>query len=94
MKTAKILEVVARYRQQFEEMGIPKKRMDPTKYLGDLEPRERLAHAHYLLDGIVHLAQNPEKRGRTGRHLGSVQTILCYENFYTLNELTRHNRPD
>ncbi|KKQ77959.1 MAG: hypothetical protein A3A96_04270 [Candidatus Zambryskibacteria bacterium RIFCSPLOWO2_01_FULL_39_39] len=94
MTTEKILEIVVMYREQFEKKGIPKIRMDPRKTLGSLSSKERLAHAHYLLDGIMEYAQNPEKKGKTGRHLASVQMILSFENWFTLEELTNHNPPN
>lgn len=62
--------------------NIPKKRM-PV----DQCPRsshEMLSHAHYLLDGIEQFADNPEKIGKTGRHLGSAQTLLWVAGWYTL----------
>jgi hypothetical protein len=92
MTRTKILEVVALYRQQFVQKGIPKKRMDLKKTLGALTSKERLAHAYYLLDGITEYSGNPLKEGKTGRHLASVQMILSFENWYTLEELMNHNR--
>ncbi|MEN9613723.1 MAG: hypothetical protein RLZZ347_30 [Candidatus Parcubacteria bacterium] len=97
MTTAKILSVVALYRARFEKEGIPKIRMNPdtcprSKDTGG--KREMLAHAHYLLDGIAKYAQDPEKVGKTGRHLGSAQMLLWCAGWYTLTELMDHNRPD
>jgi hypothetical protein len=94
MTPEKVLAVVALYRRQFEQKGIPKTRMDTARTLGSLTSAERLAHAHYLTDGILEFAQNPSKAGKTGRHLASVQMILSFENWYTLQELMDHNRPD
>ena len=94
MTKDKILAVVSLYREQFESRGIPKKRMDPTRTLGSLSSEERLAHAHFLLDGIATYAQQPDQQGKTGRHLASVQMILSFENWYTLEELMNQNRPD
>jgi len=94
MTPEKIQSIVKMYRKQFEKKGIPKRRMDTKKTLGRLSSQERLAHAHYLLDGIVEFSNNPEKEGKTGRHLASVQMILSFENWYTLEELLAHNRSD
>lgn len=94
MTREKILAVVAQYRAQFEQRGVPKERMDPTCTLGSLTSEECLAHAHYLLDGVVEYASQSGKEGKTGRHLASVQMILSFENWYTLEELMSHNRPD
>ena len=52
-----------------------------------------LAHAHYLLDGILEYAGNPDKKGKCGRHLGSYKTILLVAGWYTLEELMNPNRP-
>lgn len=93
MTQQKILEVVAFYRKQFEEKKIPKKRADVSLTLQSLTSGERLAHAHFLLDGIEEYAKDPERTGKTGRHLGAVQMILTYEGWYTLGELMNHNRP-
>ena len=94
MKTEKILAVVSMYRTRFEVLGITKKRIDPTKCFKGLTDQEILAHAHYLLDGIETYAKDPDKQGKTGRHLASVQIILSFAGWYTLEELMNHNRPD
>ena len=94
MTTEKILSLVAKYRIQFEKRGIPKIRMDSRRTLGSLPPTQLLAHAHYLLDGLAEYAQDPEKKGKTGRHLASVQMILSFAGWYTLQDLMNHNRPD
>ncbi len=94
MTREKIEAVVSFYRRQFEERNIPKKQMDPHRTLGTLSSEQRLAHAHFLLDGIIEYAADPEKAGKTGRHLASVQMILSFENWYTLEELMEDNRPD
>lgn len=56
--------------------------------------KEMLMHAHYLLDGIETYARMPNKKGKTGRHLGSLQTLLWVAGWYTLGEIMEHNRPD
>lgn len=94
MTKDKILEVVAGYRMVFLYLEIPKVKMDPEKTLGELTSYERLAHAHWLLDGIEKFAKDPSKAGKTGRHLASVQMIFSFEGLYTLEELMNHNRPD
>lgn len=94
MTLEKITSVVELYRRELEKKGIGKQRMDPSKTLGSLTSEEQLMHAHYLLDGILEYAKDPEQAGKTGRHLASVQMILSFENWYTLQELMDHNRPD
>ncbi len=92
MTPEKIAFIVALYRSQLEEHNIPKNRMNPTKVFTSKE--EMLEHAHYLLDGILEYSQDPTKEGKTGRHLGSAQTLLWCAGWYTLEELMNHNRPD
>lgn len=92
MTKEKILSVVAMYRERFTREGIPKKRASPTCPL--VRKAEMLAHAHYLADSVAELASNPEKIGKTNRHLGSLQTLLWIAGWYTLEELMIHNRPD
>ncbi len=94
MAPEKVLSVTSLYRKEFEKRGIPRKRMSPSRTLGSLTSKERLAHAHYLLNGIETYARDSCMQGKTGRHLASVQMILSFENWYTLEELMEHNRPD
>ncbi|HXV27069.1 MAG TPA: hypothetical protein VD862_03555 [Candidatus Paceibacterota bacterium] len=94
MTTEKILSVVGMYRRRMEAEGIPKRRMDPARYFGSQTRRDLLAHAHFLLDGVEEYAKDTERAGKTGRHLGSVQTLLSVCGWYTLQELMDHNRPD
>lgn len=94
MTLEKITSIVELYRREFEKKGIGRKRMYPGRTLGSLTSEERLMHAHYLLDGILEYAKDPERAGKTGRHLASVQMILSFENWYTLEELMNQNRPN
>jgi len=80
------------YQNRFNTEGIPKKRMDTKKFFESKD--EMLAHANYLLDGIREFAVRTDKIGKTGRHLGSVQTLLLVAEWYTLEDLMNHNRPD
>jgi hypothetical protein len=90
MTTEKILSVTALYRERFMIEGTPKQRMDPTKFFETSD--QMLAHAHYLIDGVEKFAKDPEKEGKAGRHLGSLQTLLWVAKWYTLEELMQHNR--
>lgn len=92
MTKEQILKIVEMYREEFERRGIQKKRMDTSLTLGSLTSNERLMHAHFLLDGIAIYVEDPEKEGKVNRHLASVQMILSFESWYTLNELMEHNR--
>ena len=92
MEQRKIQSVIELYRKRFEEVGIQKKRMEPNEFFSSKQ--QMLEHAHFLLEGILEYSQNPEQRGKTGRHLGSVQTLLWCAEWYTLDEIMNHNRPD
>lgn len=93
MNPDKITSIVSLYAEQLSKAGIPKLRMDPTCTFRDLEKVEILAHAHFLCDGVLEFAQNPEKQGKTNRHLASIQLCLSFAGWYTLQELMDHNRP-
>jgi hypothetical protein len=80
------------YIQHLETENIPMIRMPVNRH--PQTTTEMLSHAHYLLDGIVKLADNPEKFGKANRHLGSAQTLLWVAGLYTLQELMDHNCPD
>ncbi len=94
MDSSTILAVCNMYQKRFDTEGIPKKRMDEKKFFESKD--EMLAHANYLLDGIRGFSVSMSLRniGKTGRHLGSVQTLLWVAGWYTLEEIMNHNRPD
>lgn len=92
MTQEKILEVVARYRRRFAREKISKKRMGLRAHFRN--KRQMLMHAHFLLDGIEGYARNPEKKGKTGRHLGAMQVLLWAAGWYRLCDIMSHNRPD
>ena len=66
-------------------------RIDLNRTFRSCSDNELLSYAHYLLDGLEELANNPEKEGRTGRHLGAVQVLLSAAGWYTLDEIMHHN---
>ena len=92
MRTEKIRHVIALYQQRFRAEGILKRRTNLTAPFVSRD--DMLAHAHYLTDGILEYAGNPDKVGKTGRHLGSLQTLLMVAGWYTLEEVMHHNKPD
>jgi len=97
MTTRKILAVVRMYQGRLEREGIPKTRMplDESFSKNKKKAKEQmLAHAHFLLDGIREYATDTERKGKTGRHLGSVQVLLWTAGWYTLGQIMSHNRPD
>jgi hypothetical protein len=93
MTPEKIISVIEMYEKKLIAANIPKQRMDPGRTFASLNKDERLAHAHYLCDGVKEYARDPEKLRKTGSHLTSVQLCLSFAGWYTLEELMAHNRP-
>lgn len=93
MAPEKIVTIVEEYEKELAGLGVQKKRMDPTRTFASLTRSEMLSHAYYLCDGVKQYARDPDKVGKTGRHLGSIQTCLSFAGLYTLEELMEHNIP-
>ena len=93
MNPQKIISLIERYERELAALGVPKKRMDPSRTFASLTREETLSHAHALCDGAEEYAQNPEQQGKTGRHLASIQMCMSFADLYTLAELMEHNRP-
>lgn len=89
----KIISLIERYERELAELGIPKRRMDPSRTFASLSREEMLAHARYLCDGVKAYAQDPELLRKTGSHLTAVQMCLSFAGLYTLAELMEQNRP-
>jgi len=94
MTPQKIISVIEMYEKRFHAENIPKIRMDPKRTFESLTREERLAHAHFLCDGVKKYALDPEKQRKTGSHLTAVQMCLSFAGWYTLEELMCHNRPE
>lgn len=94
MTPEKILAVIAEYEERFKRENIPRKRMDPDKKFSELSDFGKLAHAHWLIDGIRDYVRSPDTMDKANRHLASVQVLLSCADWYTLGELMDHNRPD
>lgn len=43
--------------------------------------------------GVKQYSAIPNKEGKTGRHLGSIQMCLSFAGWYSLEELMNHNKP-
>lgn len=84
--------LVTMYEQALAKAGVPKVRMDPRRTFGSLSRDEMFAHAHYLCDGAKEYAADPQKYGKTNRHLTAIQMCLGFANCFTLEELMEHNR--
>lgn len=93
MTPEKIISVITMYEERLLKEGVPKQRMDPKRTFASLTKEEILAHVHYLIDGVKEYATTPDKEGKTGRHLGSIQMCLSFAGWYTLEDLMNHNRP-
>lgn len=91
MSIHKIEELVALYRRKFQDENIPIAKAESRKTIGGMMRYERLSHAHYLLDEIGKNSTNPSK---VDRDLGTIQTIMSLEYWYTLAEVEEHNRPN
>lgn len=93
MTPEKIISVIEMYEDRLNDNRIPKVRLDPKRTFQSATIPERLAHAHYLCDGVKEYAKNPEKQRKTGSHLTAVQMCLSFAGWYTLEDLMNHNRP-
>jgi hypothetical protein len=93
MVPQKIISLIERYEQELAELGISKERMDPSRTFASLSREEALAHAHFLCSGVKEYAAEPKRKGKTGRHLASVQLCLSFAGLYTLQDLMEHNKP-
>ena len=90
MTSDKVLQVIATYRQRFEDDGIGKIDYPHDDLLEHVVIG--LEHCHGMLDKMVEFVHE----GRTEkvfRWLGFVQGILWTNRVYTLTELKDHNRP-
>ena len=90
MTSDKVLQVIATYRQRFEDDGIGKIDYPHDDLLEHVEIG--LEHCHGMLDKMVEFVHE----GRTEkvfRWLGFVQGVLWTNRVYTLTDLKDHNRP-
>lgn len=93
MTLEKIISVIEMYEKRLREESVPKIRMDPKRTFHSTSVAERLAHAHFLCDGVKEYAKDPERQRKTGSHLTAVQMCLSFAGWYTLEDLMNHNRP-
>jgi hypothetical protein len=92
MDAQQMKEVVEMYEKRLQEEYIPKVAMDSNRTFESLSRPERLAHAHYLVDGVKEFLEDPKKEGKANRHLASIQMCLSFAGWYTLEQLKSHNR--
>jgi hypothetical protein len=78
---------------ELKKAGIKRKRISVDRNWALCSREELLGHAYYLLGGIRKYVKKRNKVGKTGRHLGSVQTILMAAGWQTLRDSMEHNRP-
>lgn len=93
MTPEKIISIIEMYEELLREAGVPKTRMDPKRTFESTSVAERLAHAHFLCDGVKEYSRDPQRQRKTGSHLTAVQMCLSFAGWYTLEELMNHNRP-
>jgi len=66
--------------------------MNPKRTFASLGKEEMLAHAHFLTDGVKGYARNGKLR-KMGNHLTAIQMCLSFAGWYTLEDITNHNKP-
>lgn len=93
MAPEKIISIIEMYEKRLLEADVPKVRMDPKRTFESASVAERLAHAHFLCDGVKEYARSPLRQRKTGSHLTAVQMCLSFAGWYTLEDLMNHNRP-
>ncbi len=94
MTPEKIITVVEMYERRLQKEGMRKIRMDPKRTFASASNFALLEHAHFLCDLVKQYALDPEKIGKANRHLSSIQILLSFAGWYTLEDLMSHNRPD
>lgn len=92
MTPDKMIQVVTRYEKRLQAKGVFKERMQPRRTFGSCTEAELLAHAYYLSDNVKEFANDPTRWGRANRHFTAMQMCLSFANWYTLEELMRHNK--
>ncbi len=92
MTPEKVIAQTRLYEEQLRGLHIPKVRIDTRRTFASLTLEERLAHAHHLCGGIPDYARSPDQWGKTCRHYGSLQTILSFADWLTLEDMMSHNK--
>ena len=93
MQTEYLQKIVSEYLSKLQHLHIPPKRMPNDKCFGELNDEEQLAHAHQLCIDILNWDEETGDREQVNRLLGSLQTMLGYQCWYTLGDLRSTNRP-
>lgn len=96
MENNKVLEIVERYRQYFQEEVIPNKKYPHNQTIFFCNANDILFHCHSMLGGVeefISLADK-DKRDRALIRLGFIQCGLWATGHYTVEDLKNHNRPD
>jgi hypothetical protein len=87
-----LLKLLDRYENELVLGQIPKKRMDVSKCFSSISPLDRLAHAHYLIEGCRAAARDLSTWDKANRHLTAIQMCMSFAGLYSLAELMEHNR--
>lgn len=93
MEVEKIKSIVEVYTLLLTAKGVVAEKIETNRTFGSCTQKETLSHAAYLCENIVKFVDNPEKLGKTNRHLTAIQMCLSFANLYTLEDLMSHNRP-
>lgn len=88
----KVREVLNCYRNKFQEMGIPQKRLSPKDPFPESN-ENMLAHCHAMLDEMESFIKD-NRMEKVFRWLGFIQGCLWTTKIYTIEEVKNHNRPD
>lgn len=91
MTKEKVIEVLAEYRQIFEDMEIPKRKF-PHDALA-VEHFDCLAHCHSMIDEME-VFIDEGRMEKVARWLGFIQGVLFACGKSTIGESKSRNRPD
>lgn len=89
MKTEKTQEVINKYREKFEELGVKKNSYSHTDKLDST--KHCFEHCHAMLDSIDEFIEE-NRTDKAFRWLGFIQGALWAQKIYTIDELKTHNR--
>lgn len=96
MTKEKIIEVVAKYRKDFQDHEIRKGEFPKDGKEGLVKQpasmREALSHCNWMLDQIEKFIQEG-RMDKAFRWLGFIQGVFWYSGKFTIEDLSNHNKP-
>lgn len=93
MKPEKIRLVAEAHLALLRSKGVVSKRIDTSCSFSQIPREGLLAHASYLLEGLLTFVNQEGKYGKANRHLTAAQMCLSFAGIYTLDELREANKP-